>query len=159
MSGAVYVLRYSWFHAGLWRMLRPILPPKLLERLFFVDAPELLAHFDHHVPQCLGGPLPVSIAPDTSDVFNYFVRAAVWAHERPNEHVTGVIASTTASEACVSTKIPARSARGDPVPPSLWIRHQDFGTIYDVMSRYGSPYTSMTPLTPHTSVPLSLIHI
>lgn len=153
MSGAVYVLRYSWFHAGLWRMLRPILPPKLLERLFFVDAPELLAHFDHHVPQCLGGPLPVSIAPDTSDVFNYFVRAAVWAHERPNEHVTGVIASTTASEACVSTKMPARSARGDPVPPSLWIRHQDFGTIYDVMSRYGSPYTSMTPLTPHTSVP------
>ena len=123
MVGAVYVLRYSWFHAGLWRMIRPVLPPKLLERLFFVNTPELLAHMNHAMPQCLGGTLPVAIAPDSSDVLNYFVRSAVWRQ-----------ASTHADE---------------PLPLPLRSRHQDFDSMYDVMSGAGSPYATVTP----TSVP------
>lgn len=139
ICGAVYILRYSWFHAGLWRMLRPILPPKLLERLFFVDRPELLAHFEHHIPRSLGGPLTVPIAPDTSDVFNYFVRAAAWSYPPTNTTTT------------TSGSTPKAS---DPSPPALRIRQHDFDTIYDVMSCMGSPYTSArTPRTPHTSVP------
>ena len=135
LCGAVYILRYSWFHAGLWRMLRPILPPKLLERLFFVDRPELLAHFEHHMPRSLGGPLSIPIAPDTSDVFNYFVRAAAWSH--PSSSSSGPTPKAT-----------------DPSPPALRIRQHDFDTIYDVMSCMGSPYTpARTPLTPHTSMP------
>lgn len=135
LCGAVYILRYSWFHAGLWRMLRPILPPKLLERLFFVDRPELLAHFEHHMPRPLGGPLSIPIAPDTSDVFNYFVRAAAWSH--PSSSSSGPTPKAT-----------------DPSPPALRIRQHDFDTIYDVMSCMGSPYTpARTPLTPHTSMP------
>lgn len=136
ICGAVYILRYSWFHAGLWRMLRPILPPKLLERLFFVDRPELLAHFEHRMPRSLGGALTVPLAPDTSDVFNYFVRAAAWSHP-PSTSSSG----------------PTPRA-SDPSPPALRIRQHDFDTIYDVMSCMGSPYTSArTPLTPHTSMP------
>lgn len=138
VCGAVYVLRYSWFHAGIWRMLRPILPPKLLERLFFVEGPELLAHFDHNIPRSLGGPLGVSIASDSSDIFNYYVRAAAWSR---SNHTSSASAHGTPSSS------------SDPAPPSLRIRQQDFGTIYDVMSQVGSPYASITPLTPHTSVP------
>lgn len=128
MVGAVYVLRYSWFHAGLWRMIRPVLPPKLLERLFFVDTPELQSHMNHAMPQSLGGALPVAIAPDSSDVLNYFVRSAVW--RKTGAHVDS-----------------------EPMPPPLRVRHQDFDSMYDVMSRAGSPYVAPTPTsmpsTPH----------
>lgn len=124
MVGAVYVLRFSWFHAGLWRMIRPVLPPKLLERLFFVDTPELLAHMNHAVPQTLGGTLPVAIAPDSSDVLHYFVRSAVWRQ----------VGAHTDNE---------------PLPLPLRARHQDFDSMYDVMSGAGSPYATVTP----TSVP------
>ena len=133
IAGAVYVLRFGWIQAGLWRMLRPVLPEKLLTRMFFVDVRELRAHFDHAVPRTLGGPLNVDIAPDTSDVFNYFVRAAAW---RRRGHAP---------------------SDGEP-PPALRLRAPDYESIYDVMSRVGSPYTSATPLTarsetPHVSTP------
>lgn len=124
MVGAVYVLRYSWFHAGLWRMIRPVLPPKLLERLFFVDTPELLAHMNHAIPQSLGGALSVAIGPDSSDVLNYFVRSAVWRQAGSNSDT-------------------------EPLPLPLRSRHQDFDSMYDVMSGAGSPYATITP----TSVP------
>lgn len=126
MSGAVYVLRYSWLHAGLWRMVRPVLPPKLLARLFFVDVQELLAHFDHAIPQTLGGPLHVDITTDSSDVFHYFTRAAAWRRE-----------STSTSEHSHDLSLPRP-------------RHHDYGSMYDVMSKAGSPYAF---LTPRTSVP------
>lgn len=139
LFGAVYVVNYGWLQSGLWRMLKPVLPPKLLARLMFVDEEEVKLHFDAAVPQSLGGALSTPVTPDSSDVFNYYARSAAW---RSTEH------------------------EHEPVPTVLRMRTSDFDSIYDVMSRGGSvrrrpltqPYASqaMTPLTsrtPTASVP------
>ncbi|WFD02284.1 hypothetical protein MOBT1_000966 [Malassezia obtusa] len=67
LFGAVYVVNYGWLQSGLWRMLKPVLPPKLLARLMFVDEEEVKLHFDAAVPQSLGGALSTPVTPDSSD--------------------------------------------------------------------------------------------
>lgn len=131
LVGAVYVVRYSWFHASLWRVVKPVLPPKLLERLFFVDDDELQAHFPHAVPRSLGGPLAVEIEPDTSDVFQRFSRPAYFLQGATPE-ASDAAPSPAESDA-------ATSSRG--AAP----RWHDVGSMYDVLSRVGSPYRVRTP--------------
>ncbi|WFC95323.1 hypothetical protein MBRA1_001970 [Malassezia brasiliensis] len=131
LFGTMYVVNYGWLQSGLWRILKPVLPPKLLARLLFVDKEELRRHFDNALPQQFGGALSIPIAPDTSDVFNFYARSVAW---RKPEH------------------------GHDRIPPALRSRNPDFESIYDVMSRVGSPYAShnvspMTMRTPVTSGP------
>ncbi|WFD30777.1 hypothetical protein MSPP1_001801 [Malassezia sp. CBS 17886] len=128
MVGSVYVLNYGWLQAGLWRMVRPMIPPKLLSRILFLNEHEACSMFDQALPRALGGAIPVSITSDTSDVFNFFARSAGWrAGAEPP---------------------PADADFG---PPSGRVRY-DYESIYDVMSRMGSPYTSRAR-TPSASLP------
>lgn len=112
LFGTVYVLHYGWLQSGLWRMLKPVLPPKLLARIMFVSDADLRQHFDVALPKVLGGSLNVPIKPDTSDIFNYYARSAAWRKDE--------------------------GAENEPVPPALRVRGPDFESIYDVMSRVGS---------------------
>ncbi|PKI84629.1 hypothetical protein MVES1_001667 [Malassezia vespertilionis] len=128
--GTIYVQNYSWIQAGVWRMLKPLLPPKLLARLVFIEPKELLQCFEHGLPRALGGTLQVPIAPDSSDVLNYYARSIAWRGDQ---------------------------VRDEPKPPSLSIRAIDYESIYDVMSRAGSPYTAhaMTPMQSMPGTPRS----
>ena len=117
LFGTVFVVNYGWLQSGLWRILNPVLPPKLLARLLFVNKEELRQHFDTALPQQFGGALPIPIAPDTSDIFNFYARSVAW---RKPEHGQ------------------------DRIPPALRMRNTDFESIYDVMSRVGSVRPRLT---------------
>ncbi|WFD43838.1 hypothetical protein MPSI1_002503 [Malassezia psittaci] len=129
LFGTVYVVNYGWLQSGLWRIMKPVLPPKFLARLMFVDKEQLNLHFDAALPQSLGGELAVPIAPETSDVFNFYARSVAW---RKSEQTSNQNTPSTRS------------------------RYPDFESIYDVMARVGPPYSSknatpMTMRTPATS--------
>ncbi|WFC99777.1 hypothetical protein MYAM1_002522 [Malassezia yamatoensis] len=129
LFGTVYVVNYGWLQSGLWRIMKPVLPQKFLARLMFMDKEQLNLHFDAALPQCLGGELAIPIAPETSDVFNFYARSVAW---RKSEQTSNQNTPLTRS------------------------RQPDFESIYDVMARVGPPYSSKnaTPIimrTPATS--------
>lgn len=111
LFGSVYVLNYGWLQSGMWRMLKPVLPPKLLGRIFFLEGTELRDHFDAGLPRSLGGALSVPITPDSSDIFNYYARSAAWHKDVQQD--------------------------GDEMA-MVRTRSSDYGSIYEVMSRVGS---------------------
>ncbi|KAJ3555644.1 hypothetical protein NM688_g2461 [Phlebia brevispora] len=59
MLGAVFVLNYSWAHAGIWNLAKRLLPVTALERVFFPSEAELQDYFSSQaLPRDLGGDLP-----------------------------------------------------------------------------------------------------
>ncbi|KAI0665990.1 CRAL-TRIO domain-containing protein [Trametes maxima] len=66
MLAAVFVLNYSWAHAGVWNIIKRVLPTSALSRVFFPSGRELLQHLPPTaVPQDYGGELPaLSELPD-----------------------------------------------------------------------------------------------
>jgi len=114
----VYLINYSWLHAGMWGMTKPLLPPRLLSRIFFPTPQELMEQFDGMLPRELGGLLHVPLAPDTSDVFNHLGRAAAWRDR--TEHALGGL-----------------DAAGR--------MRYDYESIYDVVSRTSTPLPGSEP--------------
>jgi len=59
MIAGVFVLNYSWTHAGLWRVFKCIMPEVALSRIFFPSNQELVQYFNpSNLPQDYGGTLP-----------------------------------------------------------------------------------------------------
>ncbi|KIM45318.1 hypothetical protein M413DRAFT_441999 [Hebeloma cylindrosporum] len=59
MIAAVFMLNYSWTHAGLWSVFKRLLPEVALSRIFFPSNQELLKYFGpSNLPQDYGGILP-----------------------------------------------------------------------------------------------------
>lgn len=122
---SVYLVRYGWVHSGMWRLAKPVLPPRLLSRVFFPSTEVLLEQFDGHVPPELGGTLSVELASDSSNVFNHLGRIAPWRDRTEN---------------AADSQKPASSARARP----------DYESIYDVMSRVVTVRTTRTHATDHS---------
>ena len=75
MVGAVYVLNYGWVHAGMWAVIKRVLPQQALAKIFFPSHDELKEHFDvQHIPCCYGGELDVAVDSSTNDVLRRYGR-------------------------------------------------------------------------------------
>ncbi|WFD33448.1 hypothetical protein MCUN1_000261 [Malassezia cuniculi] len=114
LFGTVYVVHYSWFQSGIWRMAKPLFPASLLSRVRVSDEAELVDHFGPALPKHAGGKLDIPMLVDSSDVFHTLGRV------QPRR---------TASE------------------------RMDYESIYDVVSRCGTPYSNSRVMTPMASVP------
>ncbi|KNZ82196.1 hypothetical protein J132_06268 [Termitomyces sp. J132] len=56
MLGGVFILNYSWVHAGMWRIIKRLLPETALSRVFFLSNEEILQYFTPaSLPQDYGG--------------------------------------------------------------------------------------------------------
>ncbi|KAI0695008.1 CRAL/TRIO domain-containing protein [Cerioporus squamosus] len=59
MLAAVFILNYSWAHAGVWNIVKRVLPKSALSRVFFPSQDELLEFFSPSAIPCdYGGSLP-----------------------------------------------------------------------------------------------------
>ncbi|KAK2464172.1 hypothetical protein APHAL10511_003629 [Amanita phalloides] len=60
MLAGVFILNYSWAHSSLWSIIKRLLPPPALSRVFFPTNAELLEYFTPSaLPQEYGGTLPL----------------------------------------------------------------------------------------------------
>lgn len=83
--GAVYVLNYGWVHAGMWAVIKRVLPQQALAKIFFPSYQELEEHFPReNIPQCYGGDLEVEVESGTNDVLKKYGR--VRARSRANSY-------------------------------------------------------------------------
>ncbi|SAM84383.1 uncharacterized protein UBRO_05626 [Ustilago bromivora] len=75
MVGAVYVLNYGWVHAGMWVVIKRVLPQQALAKIFFPSHDELKEHFDaKNIPRCYGGELEVEVDASSNDVLRRYGR-------------------------------------------------------------------------------------
>ncbi|GAC74277.1 hypothetical protein PANT_10d00104 [Moesziomyces antarcticus T-34] len=75
MVGAVYVLNYGWVHAGMWAVIKRVLPQQALAKIFFPSYAELKDHFEPRcIPACYGGQLDVQVEAATNDVLRKYGR-------------------------------------------------------------------------------------
>jgi len=59
MLAGVFILNYSWTHSSLWNVVKRVLPPAALSRVFFPTSQELLDYFTPSgLPEDYGGTLP-----------------------------------------------------------------------------------------------------
>lgn len=59
MLAGVFMLNYSWAHAGLWNIIKRVLPQSALSRVFFPTQQELMQYFTpSSLPKDYGGNLP-----------------------------------------------------------------------------------------------------
>ncbi|KAF8740198.1 hypothetical protein AX14_008379 [Amanita brunnescens Koide BX004] len=59
MLAGVFILNYSWTHSSLWNVVKRVLPPAALSRVFFPTSQELLHYFTpSSLPEDYGGTLP-----------------------------------------------------------------------------------------------------
>lgn len=77
----VYVLNYSWLHAGIWSVIKTTLPASATKKLQFLTAEQLQEHIPpDNLPQSHGGTDPIPFSASTSPIYTTF------AH--PNYHFT-----------------------------------------------------------------------
>ncbi|SPO28228.1 uncharacterized protein UTRI_04627_B [Ustilago trichophora] len=75
MVGAVYVLNYGWVHAGMWAVIKRVLPQQALAKIFFPSHDEMRQHFDgKNLPKCYGGELDISVESASNDVLKKYGR-------------------------------------------------------------------------------------
>ncbi|KAJ1024395.1 hypothetical protein NDA18_004562 [Ustilago nuda] len=75
MVGAVYILNYGWVHAGMWVLIKRVLPQQALAKIFFPSHDELKEHFDvKNIPRCYGGQLDVEVDASSNDVLPRYSR-------------------------------------------------------------------------------------
>ncbi|SPO28749.1 uncharacterized protein UTRI_04627 [Ustilago trichophora] len=73
MVGAVYVLNYGWVHAGMWAVIKRVLPQQALAKIFFPSHQQMREHFDgKNLPKCYGGELDVSVQSASNDVLKKY---------------------------------------------------------------------------------------
>ncbi|PWY99648.1 hypothetical protein BCV70DRAFT_232005 [Testicularia cyperi] len=75
MVGAVYILNYGWVHAGMWAVIKRVLPQQALAKIFFLSYDELREHFaPARIPKPFGGELDVEIDSSSNDVLRKYGR-------------------------------------------------------------------------------------
>lgn len=135
MVGAVYVLNYGWVHAGMWAVIKRVLPQQALAKIFFPSHEELKEHFDvKNIPKCYGGELEVDVEASSNDVLRKY--------GRPRR------ASSAAA---------ARGGEGATPPMSPKLTHMSrtnsYDSIYEVFySADSTPWASRS-MTPRHSEP------
>lgn len=80
MVGAVFVLHYSWVHAGMWGLAKRVLPQQALDKIVFPSKDGLIEFFDEeHLPRPFGGSLDVEIDDTSNDVMAKYARPVLSA--------------------------------------------------------------------------------
>ncbi|EST06893.1 CRAL-TRIO domain protein [Kalmanozyma brasiliensis GHG001] len=134
MVGAVYILNYGWVHAGMWAVIKRVLPQQALAKIFFPSYEELKEHFDAKaIPACYGGELDVAVESSTNDVLRKY--------GRPRR---------------ASNATPAASASTPPHSPGVSrhiSRNNSYDSIYEVFYSADSTPWASRPITPRHSEP------
>lgn len=132
MVGAVFILNYGWVHAGMWAVIKRVLPQQALAKIFFPSHQELQEHFDVKcIPACYGGELDVTIESSTNDVLRKY--------GRPRR----------ASSAAASVITPPHS----PGVSRHMSRTNSYESIYEVFYSADSTPWASRPVTPRHSEP------
>ncbi|CBQ68291.1 conserved hypothetical protein [Sporisorium reilianum SRZ2] len=132
MVGAVYILNYGWIHAGMWAVIKRVLPQQALAKIFFPSHDELTEHFDPaNIPACYGGQLDVAVESSTNDVLRKY--------GRPRR----------ASVAASAASFPPHS----PGVPRRMSRTNSYESIYEVFYSADSTPWASRPITPRHSEP------
>ena len=134
MVGAVYVLNYGWVHAGMWAVIKRVLPQQALAKIFFPSHAELREHFDAKaIPVCYGGELDVAIESSSNDVLRKYGRPS----------------RVSSAHANVEAKTPPQS----PGAPLHMSRSNSYDSIYEVFYSADSTPWASRPITPRHSEP------
>ncbi|CDU25205.1 uncharacterized protein SPSC_05039 [Sporisorium scitamineum] len=130
--GAVYILNYGWIHAGMWAVIKRVLPQQALAKIFFPSHDELKEHFDpRNIPVCYDGQLQVAVESSTNDVLRRY--------GRPRR----------ASAATSAASTPPHS----PGVPRRMSRTNSYDSIYEVFYSADSTPWASRPITPRHSEP------
>ena len=132
MVGAVYILNYGWVHAGMWAVIKRVLPQQALAKIFFPSYDQLKEHFEaKNIPTCYGGELDVAVESSTNDVLRKY--------GRPRR----------ASSAASAANTPPHS----PGIPRHLSRTNSYDSIYEVFYSADSTPWASRPITPRHSEP------